>query len=47
MYNGRVNIISDNLNNQSIPLFSENNDNINLSGDSLEEYKHWKKIKDR
>lgn len=25
MYNGRVNIISDNLNNQSIPLFSENN----------------------
>ena len=26
MYNGRVNIISDNLNNQSIPLFSENKD---------------------
>lgn len=27
MYNGRVNIISDNLDNESIPLFTENNSN--------------------
>lgn len=32
MYNGRVNIISDNLNNQSIPLFYEDNKEKKFNG---------------